>query len=158
MDAILGQRTSKIISILFIIILLFVNPLFAENLQVGQTITPFSLPDQFGKKHIVNSQDYSILIITGEKDISIMLNKYLKTKKKTFLPEHHAIYISDIHSMPSLITRFFALPKMRKYPFKLLLIYDKEKNIFPMKDKSVTVIQLHNNKISSICKHQVNTI
>jgi len=134
----------------FIIFLLLESFLFADNIEIGKPITSFMLPDQFNTQHSVNSKDYSMIIVAAQKDMSVMVNDYLKTKPKAFLEDNQALYISDIHSMPSLITKLFALPKMKKYNFSLLLIYEEEQNIFPKRDDYITIIKLKNNRVTSI--------
>ena len=61
------------------------------------------------------------------------------------------MYISDISTMPSFVTRMFAIPKMKKFWFKVSLIYDEEeaKDISRQKGK-VTVIRLKDNRIQKI--------
>lgn len=122
---------------------------FAKTLKLGDTITPFSLPDQFDKVHQVNSKDYKILIIAFEKDVAVMMNDYLKEKPDSFLKDHDAAFISDIHKMPSFVTKMFALPKMRDYKYPLLLIYE-EGNIFPSQEESLTVLKTQDDHIVEI--------
>lgn len=122
---------------------------YAKTLHLGDTISPFSLPDQFDKVHQVNSKDYKILIIAFEKDVAVMMNDFLKEKPDSFLKENSAVFISDIHKMPSFVTKMFALPKMREYKYPLLLIYD-ESNIFPSKDESLTVLKTKDDEIVEI--------
>lgn len=132
------------------IMLLLASFLFADIVKVNETIQNFNLPDQFGKNHTVNSKDYKLIIVSVQKDTSVMLNKFLEKQEKGFLKKKSAIFISDIHSMPSLITKFFALPKMKKYKYPLLLVYDEKENIFPKKENHLTVLKLQNDKVVSI--------
>ena len=134
---------------IFLPILISSSFLFADILKTGDTIKPFSLPDQFDKVHQVNSKDYKILLIAAQKDIAVMLNDYLKEQSPSFLKDNNAVFISDIHEMPSFVTKLFALPKMRDYPYSLLLIYD-ESSIFPKKEDALTVLRTKDNKILSI--------
>jgi len=122
---------------------------FAEIVKKGDAIHPFTLTDQFDKVHQVNSKDYNLLIVAFEKDVAVMFNDFLTKHKALFLSEHKALFISDIHEMPTFITKMFALPKMRDYPYPVLLIYD-ESNIFPKKDDSLTIIRLKNGVIDDI--------
>ena len=131
-------------------LILSVSFVFATTLKVGDTFTPLQLPDQFGKKHNVTTAQCTTIVIANNKDASVMTNNFLNKQAPTFLQEHHACYISDIHSMPSFITKLFALPKMKKYTFPVLLIYEEDENIFPKKDDFLTVVKLKDNKITSI--------
>ena len=38
-----------------------------------------------------------------------------------FLEKHQAVYVTDSHTMPS-VARVFALPKMLKYPQRIVLV------------------------------------
>lgn len=51
--------------------------------------------------------------------------------------------------MPSFVTSLFALPKMRKYKYTLMLMYEENK-IFPQQGEALTVIRFKDNKINSI--------
>jgi hypothetical protein len=130
-------------------IILTCTLVFSATLKSGDTITAFSLPDQFDKVHQVNSKDYKLIIVAFEKDMAVMVNDYLKQQPENYLKEHNALFISDIHEMPSFVTKWFALPKMRKYKYSLLLIYD-ESNVFPKKDEAITVLKIKDNQIEKI--------
>ena len=63
--------------------------------------------------------------IASEKGVSERLTAWLKPRSPGYLEEHHTEYVSDITPMPSIISHLFALPKIRKYPFRLLLARDE---------------------------------
>lgn len=52
--------------------------------------------------------------------------------------------------MPSLITKYVALPKMKEYSFPVLLIDETNKGLFPVKDDMISIISLHNSKIADV--------
>jgi len=61
------------------------------------------------------------------------------------------LYISDISGMPSLITSWFAIPKMKKFDFKVALIYDEDEGkVLNRQDEKVTVMFVKDNNITSI--------
>jgi hypothetical protein len=121
----------------------------AKILNTGEAIPPFSLPDQFDKVHQVNSRDYAVLFIAFEKEVAVLFNTLLQSKPTSFLQEHKALFISDIHEMPLFVTKMFALPKMREYPYPVLLIYEK-KELFPQKPNALTVMKIEQNAIAHI--------
>jgi len=133
---------------LLLISLLLTTSLLAD-FKVGDKLPPITLLDQFDKEFSVESKD-KLLIMAFEKDISVVVNEYLKTKPGTYLSSHHAKYISDISSMPSLITSMFALPKMKKYPFSVMLINDDFGKQFNTQEGKITVYTLKKNKIVEI--------
>lgn len=123
--------------------------LFAGNLNINDKFSSFSLPDQFDKIHNVNS-NLSTIIVSFEKETSKLINEYLSHKNVNFLKIHKSVFIADISSMPSIITKLFALPKMRDYKHPILLIYDEKGNKFLKKDDNVTIYNLKNGVVSNI--------
>jgi len=96
-------------------------------------------------------QNSELIIIAFEKDTGRLVNKYLKTKDSHYLTEAHAIYIADIHEMPSIIISLFALPKLKKYEHPIFLYYDDDfQTIIPNKDGKVTLIYIKNKKVTGI--------
>ena len=122
--------------------------LFAE-FKVGDTLPDITLEDQFEKNMSVDKYD-KIILMAFEKDVSIDISKFLKAQSKEFMAQRHIKYISDIHKMPSFITSMFALPKMRKYPFSVMLIDNDFGKQFDKRDGKVTVYVLKNHKITDI--------
>lgn len=133
---------------IMILSLLFTTSLFAE-FTVGEKLPAISLPDQFENTLEVKSTD-RLLIMAFEKDISTAISNYLKTKPASYLNDHHAKYISDISAMPSLITSIFAIPKMKKYSFPVILIDDDFGEQFSKKERKITVYKIENCKIIAI--------
>ena len=97
---------------ILLITLLLVSALFAE-IKVGDSFPKLTLEDQFSKKTEVTQKGSATLLLSFEKDVSADIKKYIGTKEKGFLEVHNIMYISDISTMPSLITRMFVLPKMK---------------------------------------------
>jgi len=135
---------------LILISILCVSALFAD-IKVGETLPTFKLVDQFDEKVEVETKGDTILIFSFQKDVSSEIKKYIDGKEKTFLEDNNIVYISDISSMPSFITSWFALPKMKKFAFKIALIYDEEVgDVVPRKEDKVTVLKLSDNSVTSI--------
>jgi hypothetical protein len=133
-----------------LLILIFATTISLANvLKIGDTLTPFNLPDQFDKVHTISSDKYEIFLISFAKDTSSKVNEYLKKQNVGFLEQNKIVYISDIHTMPSFVTSLFALPKMRKYKYTLMLMYEENK-VFPQQGDDLTVIEFKNNKVNSI--------
>jgi len=133
---------------LLLISLLFTGSLFAD-FKVGDTLPEIKLEDQFEQEFKVDDTD-TLLIMAFEKDLSVVVNEYLKQQPKSFLETHHAKYISDISTMPSIITTMFALPKMKKYPFSVMLINDDFGKQFNSIEGKITIYKLKNHKIEEI--------
>ena len=135
---------------LLITCLLFISTLSAE-LKVGETFPTLTLVDQFNEKTEIKTKGPSTLLLSFEKDVSAEIKTYLDAKEKDFLSKNNIMYISDISSMPSFVTRMFALPKMKKFTFKVSLIYDEKEALSIDRQKGkVSVFILKNNRIQAI--------
>ncbi len=95
----------------------------ADQAVVGRAFPPFALADQFGSNHTLRTET-RFVVIAAEKEVSTRINDWLSAKPAGFLDTRAMVYIADIEKMPAIITRLFALPKMRKLPFTLLLATD----------------------------------
>ena len=108
--------------------LLLATALFAE-IKVGENFPNLTLVDQFDEKMEVKKEGDTKLIVSFEKDVSSEVKTFLDSKEKNYLNDNNLLYISDISSMPSFVTSWFALPKMKKFDFKIGLIYDENEGI-----------------------------
>ena len=121
--------------------LLSIGAYGVELLQVGAPFPGLNAKDQHDKEYQFKPGTRAVLIAfdmaTGKK-----ANKYLANQGAEFLPSHKAVYVANINGMPG-IGRFFALPKMRKYPHRIILA-DSEHLLdpFPQKQGHVTVVRL----------------
>ena len=107
-----------------ICILLLGSALFAGP-KIRTGFPEFPLVDQFGQKQKVQRKGTSKVIVSFEKEVSTAINHVLLKQDKAFLTDNNVTYISDISHAPKLIIDWVALPKMKKFPFKIALIYDK---------------------------------
>jgi hypothetical protein len=130
-------------------VILFLSVCFAQSVKVGEELKPFTLSDQFDKVHSIDTQKYGLFLISSQKEVSSWVNGFLKTKSKNFLDQNRAVYICDIHTMPSIVTSLFALPKMRKYNYTMMLFYEKNR-VFPVREDALTVVKFKNKKVQTI--------
>lgn len=97
----------------------------AAPVRVGSAMKPYHLEDQFGNAHNL-APDTRAVIISSEMSVSKTLHDWLTQRGGDFLPSRKTEYVSDITGMPAPISVLFAQPKMRKYPFRILLAHDQE--------------------------------
>lgn len=138
---------------IFILIGLSLALLNAAPLSTGDSINSFKTftfeTPQERKMKIPKSTN--LIVAAFEKDTGKLVNAYLDTKPAMYMPKHHAVYVADIHNMPSIITSMFALPKMQKYKHLIYLQYDEEFEEFvPNKEEKITIIRLKDKKVVSI--------
>jgi len=135
--------------ILFVTLLL-ITSLFAE-LKVGDSFPTLTLVNQFDEKIELKKEGSLKIILSFEKDVSAGIKTFLDTQEKNFLVDNNVVYISDISEMPSLITSWFAIPKMKKFDFKVALIYDEDEGkVLNRQEEKVTVMILNDSNITSI--------
>ena len=123
--------------------------LFSNSFNVNSNIGSFELADQFEEKHTVNS-DVKTMIVSFEKDTSAGINEFLSTKEKGFLEANNTVFIADISGMPSVISYLFALIKMKKYNYNVLLIEEEGDTRFSKKEEKLTVYTLDNGVVTNI--------
>lgn len=122
---------------------------FANSLTVGTDIPTLTVKDQFEKEHIIDA-NIKTIIFSATKTEGTTIKEFLLTKDKDYLTTNKAAYVADITGMPSLITKFIALPKMKDYPFSVLLIDEANKTLFPVKEDMISIISLENGKVMDI--------
>ena len=119
----------------------------ANSFTVGDTVPDITINDQFEKAHKIDANVKTVLF-ASDKDASDILKEYLLSKEGDVLTANNAIYVADISGMPSLITKFFALPKMKKYPFSVMLLDDTNKENFVKEEGKIIVYTLDNLKVT----------
>lgn len=88
------------------------------------------------------------LIFSHHKDGNLWVRETLNELEIKNLSERHWLYVADISGMPSLITKIFALPKMKKYAFPIALSYDEANTAgWPEQVDTVSVYKLDNLKV-----------
>ncbi len=135
-------------------LVLFLCALFSGTLyagpEAGQPFPELTLNDQFDNPHTVTRQD-KLILISFDRDVSNTVNAFLSKQPGAFLDDHHARYISDISAMPGIITRLFALPKMKDYNYQMMLATEDEfKTRFDHQEGKLTLYHLKDGTIESI--------
>lgn len=125
----------------------------ASSLKVDSMINDIKIKDQHEVEHTLGANIKTILF-ASDKNTSDILRDYLLplSEKENILEKNGAVYVADISGMPSLISKFIALPKMKKYPFSVLLLDDTNKANFEKEEGKIIVYSVDNGKISNITK------
>lgn len=123
------------------IILVFTSMILALS-AIAQPLTAITLPNQWDKPVQINN-DTQVVIFSADKASGNLVKEAFADLALTDLPAKKWTYIADISGMPSLITKMFALPKMKKYPFAMGLDREgKKTQALPREADKVSVIQL----------------
>ena len=134
----------KLLLTIFLGVVAFANPLTVNN-----SVPELKIKDQFEKEHTLDS-NVKTIIFSATKDENNTIKEFLNSKGNDFLTTNHVVYVADITGMPSLITKFIALPKMKNYYFPILLIDEENKVLFPVEKDKITIITLDNSKITDV--------
>lgn len=133
-----------------IITLVLALSVWAAPYKVGQSVMPLDLSDQFGKRVTLKVMPKT-LIMAFEKGTGATVNEYLTAQGKQYLAKHKAAFVADISQMPKFITESFALPKMRKYTHRVLLIQDEEQGLnFPYQEGKITIMKFRGNFLTKV--------
>lgn len=113
----------------------------SELLAEGDTVPVIEAFDQHEKPFALGD-DAAWLLVSFDMGTGKAANRYFEDKGATYLDEKRAVFVANIYGMPG-VGRMFALPKMRKYPHRIILA-DAEGLLdpFPTQDGRVTVIKL----------------
>jgi hypothetical protein len=133
-----------------IIVLFLAFSVWAAPYKVGQSVMPLDLSDQFGKRITLKVMPKT-LIMAFEKGTGATVNEYLTVQEKGYLAKNKAAFVADISQMPKFITESFALPKMRKYTHRVLLIQDEEQGLdFPYQEGKITIMKFRGNFLTKV--------
>ncbi|MCB1189454.1 MAG: hypothetical protein H7A23_02100 [Leptospiraceae bacterium] len=134
----------------FLIFFLFPVVLAAQIMKVGDNLPTFTYTDQHDQSYTINSSLQTIVFVS-DMEASKKVHKVLEAKKGTYLQEKRAILVADIHKMPSLISKLFAIPKMRNYKYPIYLIKEEEDGKpYPREKEGITLISLADLKVTGI--------
>lgn len=112
-----------------------------QQYAVGDKFESFTTRDQHDKPFTYEG-GARLIVVSFEMDTGKAANSFLEQQGADFLPKKYAVFIADIHGMPG-IGRAFAMPKMRKYPHRIILA-DAEGFLarYPSKENHLTAFSL----------------
>ena len=110
------------------VLLLGLLPLWANALEVGDRLAPWTLLDQFDQAFTLDSRTETLLVARSM-DGAKLVDAALQGQPKGYLEARHAVFIADIQRMPRLVAKMFAVPAMRDYNYRVML--DREGRVAP---------------------------
>lgn len=120
------------------------------RLVVGDPLPKIEFKDQNEESSPLPNELQKILFIS-DMEASKILHPLLEKDGDSTLTSKKAALISDIHRMPSFITRFLALPKMRSYSYTIRLIREEGvSDPFPREKGKITLIGVLDGKVKTI--------
>jgi hypothetical protein len=122
----------------------------AAELQVGDTAPVLSLNDQHDKPRTTLSAS-RFLLFSADKDGSNLADDVLEGQTGETLERAGLCYVADISGMPAMVTKMFAMPKLRKRPYPVLLGRTAEDTMtLPRQAGRVTVIEIDGGSVMAI--------
>lgn len=100
----------------------------ALAVEPGERLAPWTLLDQHDVPYSLDAQT-RILLVARDMDGARLLDAALQGRPEGYLEQRQAVFLADISRMPGVIATLFALPRMREYPYRILL--DREARIAP---------------------------
>lgn len=122
---------------------------FANTLNINDALPTITFNDQFEKTHTI-SNDTKMILVAYDKDISASLKEVLLSKNDNYLKDNKIVYVADITGMPYLIAKFFAIPKMKKYPFSVYFLAEENENAFSKKEDMISVYTIKDGKVLNL--------
>lgn len=121
----------------------------ASELAVGDTFPPLSVNDQFDRPVAVDAGT-RLVLFAADKAAGDVATEALMAHPEV-LAQQRLVYLADISGMPAVITRMFALPKMRDLPFPVGLVRDAQLTAtLPRKAGMLTLMVLEGGTVRGI--------
>ena len=139
----------------FVVLLLSLLPLWAQAVEMGERVAPWTLLDQFDQAYTLDDQA-QILLVARSMDAAKQVDAALQGQPKGYLEARHAVFIADIQRMPRLIAKLFAVPAMQAYNYRVML--DRDARIAPRYPGAVDKVlwlQLDSGKL--IAQHEYSS-
>ncbi|WP_052383601.1 hypothetical protein [Pseudacidovorax intermedius] len=120
-----------------------------SELAVGSALPPLSVNDQFDRPVVVDAGT-RLVLFAADKAAGDVATEALKAHPDV-LAQQRLVYVADISGMPAVITRMFALPKMRDLPFPVGLVRDAQLTAaLPRKAGMLTLMVLEGGTVRGI--------
>jgi hypothetical protein len=101
------------------LLVLAVIPLWAQALEIGERLAPWTLLDQYDQPFTLDNRTRRCW--WRDMDGAKLVKQALKGQPKGYLEARHAVFVADIQRMPALIAKMFAVPAMRDYSYRVML-------------------------------------
>jgi len=133
----------------FAVLLLSLLPVWAQAVEVGERVAPWTLLDQFDQAYTLDDQA-QVLLVARSMDAAKLVNAALQGQPKGYLEARHGVFVADIQRMPRLVAKLFAVPAMQSYNYRVML--DRDARIaprYPAPVDKVLWLQLDNGKLTA---------
>ena len=130
-------------------LLLSAVSLLAQAANIGDALQPWELKDQFDQTQALD-KNTRILLVARDMKGAQLVKAAIEDQPKGYLEARHVVFLADVHGMPSLIGKLFAIPSMKGYNYRVAL--DRDGSIasrYPGDKKQILFLQLDNGTLVS---------
>jgi hypothetical protein len=122
----------------------------ADVYEKGSKVAAFQANDQHGNAYAFDAAATRYLLVSFDMETGKKANAALSAQGAEFLGTKKAVYVANIFGMPG-IGRMFAMPKMRKYPHRIILGDDANLlTPYPQQAGKVTVLTLSRGVVQKV--------
>jgi hypothetical protein len=134
-----------------LLIILAATPLLQTSpLAAMENLPQVEFKDQFDQPHRLDPE-IQLIIYAHSKDSGSLMAEILTDVAPGHLHAMHAVYIANISGMPSLITRYIALPRLREIATPILLARETDKVAWiPATKDKITLLNVEQGQITSV--------
>ncbi len=122
----------------------------AETYAVDAVVPPIELPDQHGE---LRALDASLRAVVFCRDMGAgeVVKDAVAKAGTTLFERNRAVYVVDLAGMSAFVRRWFAMPGLRRRPYRVFLDEDGAKTAdFPTVDGRPTVLVLESLRVASV--------
>ncbi|MBK1630404.1 hypothetical protein CKO31_06510 [Thiohalocapsa halophila] len=121
-----------------------------EPVGVGQALPELGLTDQHERPGPIEAGT-RLVLFAPDRESSELAHGVLEATGGETLEQAGVRYVADISAMPGLVTRMFALPKMRDYSYSMLLGREAaDTAMLPRRDGELTLIGLEAGSVTDL--------
>lgn len=129
------------------LVILSLMPLWAQALETGERLAPWTLLDQYDQALSLDDQ-VEILLVARGMDAAKLLDRALQERPEGYLQARHGVFVADIQRMPRVIASLFAVPAMRAYNYRVMLDRDgRVASRYPGAEDKVLWLQLREGRL-----------
>jgi len=133
-----------------LLLLSFIAAGAGAAVAVGDTLPAVTLLDQHGQPAALD-ESVRVLLFGRDMQANRIAKAALQPKAAHYLPGVQAMYAIDVSGMPGFVTKHFALPKMRKYAYRIFVDSDASATAnLPSQKGRITVLYLDHLKVQRI--------
>lgn len=122
----------------------------AEPYAVGSVLPRIELPDQHGEARAIDDS-VRVVVFTREMKAGDVVKKAVEKAGPDLFDRNGAVYVVDVKGMPAIIRTLFALPAMRRRPYKLLVDDEGAKTAdIPSSEGKPTVLVLDKLRVTGL--------